>query len=110
MSTKNVEKMEKVCPEGSDRQHENVNTNAANANMVLLEKQLQLEKKHVKHAKKVAKFEKRRNDLLQQEICRLKQDLQQFCHRLNLLGGSFFHGVEGIDASAKGISESPKLP
>ncbi|RZC43485.1 hypothetical protein C5167_036442 [Papaver somniferum] len=67
--------MEKVCPEGSDRQHENVNTNAANANMVLLEKQLQLEKKH---------------------------DLQQFCHRLNLLGGSFFHGVEGIDASAKG--------
>ncbi|KAI3888975.1 hypothetical protein MKX03_028774 [Papaver bracteatum] len=104
------EKVEKVCPEESDRQHENVNTNAANANMVLLEKQLELEKKHVKHAKKVAKFEKRRNDLLQQEIFRLKQDLQQFCHRLNLLGGSFFHGVEGIDASAKGTSDLPKLP
>ncbi|KAI3908062.1 hypothetical protein MKW98_003707 [Papaver atlanticum] len=105
-----TEKVEKVCPEESDRQHENVQTNSANANVVLLEKHLELEKKHVKHAKKVAKFERRRNDLLQQEICCLKQDLQQFCHRLNLLGGSFFHGVEGIDASAKGTTELPKLP
>ncbi|KAI3888973.1 hypothetical protein MKX03_028772 [Papaver bracteatum] len=96
-----TEKVEKVCPEESDRQHENLNTNAANANVVFLEKHLELEKKHVKHAKKVAKFEKRRNDLLQQEICRLKQDLHQFCDRLSLLDGCFCCGVEGIDASAK---------
>ncbi|KAI3962559.1 hypothetical protein MKW92_014448 [Papaver armeniacum] len=97
-----TEKVEKVSPEESDRQHENLNTNAANANMVFLEKHLELEKKHVKHAKKVAKFEKRRNDLLQQEICRLKQDLHQFCDRLSVLDGCFCCGVEEIDASAKG--------
>ncbi|KAI3995043.1 hypothetical protein MKX01_020815 [Papaver californicum] len=122
-----TEKLEKVCPEESDRQHEtkqlemdrpenkqlqkkkfvsareveNVKTEAANANMVFLKKQLALEKKHVKHAKKVAKFEKTRNNMLQQEICRLKQDLFQFCHRVNLLDGCFSHGDEGIDASAK---------
>ncbi|RZC43487.1 hypothetical protein C5167_036440 [Papaver somniferum] len=94
-------KVEKVCPEESDRQHENLNANAANANVVFLEKHLELEKKQVKHAKKVAKFEKRRNDLLQQEICRLKQDLHQFYDRLSLLDGCFCCGVEGIDASAK---------
>ncbi|KAI3908051.1 hypothetical protein MKW98_003696 [Papaver atlanticum] len=121
-----TEKLEKVRPEESDRQHEteqleerlknkqlqkkdfvstreveNVNSEAANANMVFLEKQLELEKKHVKHAKKVAKFEKKRNNLLQQEICRLKQDLFQFCHRVNLLDDCCSHGDEGIDASAK---------
>ncbi|XP_026382712.1 uncharacterized protein LOC113277970 [Papaver somniferum] len=121
-----TENLEKVRPEESDRQHEteqleerlknqqlqkvefvsareveNVNSEAANANVVFLEKQLELEKKHVKHTKKVAKFEKKRNNLLQQEICRLKQDLFQFCHRVNLLDGCFSHGDEGIDASAK---------
>ncbi|KAI3908063.1 hypothetical protein MKW98_003708 [Papaver atlanticum] len=96
-----TEKVEKVCPEESDTQHENLSTNAANAKEMFLEKHLELEKKHVKHAKKVAKFEKRRNDLLQQEICRLKQDLHQFCDRLSLLDGCFCCGVEGIDASAK---------
>ncbi|MCL7031888.1 hypothetical protein MKW94_026308 [Papaver nudicaule] len=121
----NTEKLEKACPDESDRQHEteqlvkegpankqlqkkesvsareveNVNTEAAN--LMFLEKQLELEKKHVKHAKKVAKFEKKRNNLLQQEIYRLKQDLFQFCRQLNLLDGFCSHGVEGIDASAK---------
>ncbi|KAI3859135.1 hypothetical protein MKX03_017841 [Papaver bracteatum] len=121
-----TEKLENVRPEESDRQHEteqleerlknkqlqkkdfvssreveNVNSEAANANMVFLKKQLELEKKHVKHVKKVAKFEKKRNNLLQQEICRLKQDLFQFCHRVNLLDGCCSHGDEGKDASAK---------
>ncbi|KAF9587717.1 hypothetical protein IFM89_004694 [Coptis chinensis] len=80
----------------------------ASGNVVLLEKQLKLEKKHVKHVKKMAKLEKVRNNLLEQELRRLKQDFVQFCYRLNVLDGCFSDGIEGIDASAK-VSKSLRL-
>ncbi|KAF5196407.1 maternal effect embryo arrest [Thalictrum thalictroides] len=70
-------------------------------NLLLLEEQLRLEKMQVKHAKRVSKFEKKRNNLLGQELYRLKQDFGYFCYRLNVLDGCFSNGIEGIDASAK---------
>ncbi|OVA07260.1 hypothetical protein BVC80_8501g9 [Macleaya cordata] len=89
-------KTEKVLPVHSDS-----SIQSASADMMFLEKQLKLEKMHVKHAKRVAKLERTRNNLLQQEVCRLKQDLFQYSHRLNVLDGCFSHGIEGIGASAK---------
>ncbi|KAF5203054.1 maternal effect embryo arrest [Thalictrum thalictroides] len=70
-------------------------------NLQLLEEQLRLEKMQVKHAKRVSKFEKKRNNLLGQELYRLKQDFSYFCYRLNELDGCFSNGIEGIDVSAK---------
>ncbi|PIA42156.1 hypothetical protein AQUCO_02100190v1 [Aquilegia coerulea] len=70
-------------------------------NLLLLEEQLRLEKMQVKHAKRVSKFEKKRNNLLEQELYHLKQDFGYFGYRLNVLDGCFSTGIEGIDASAK---------
>lgn len=55
----------------------------------LLQEQLKFEKKRVKHAKEVAKLEKGRNSILQQELQRLKQDFQCLLDHLGMLSDSF---------------------
>uniref|UniRef100_A0A5B7BWU3 Maternal effect embryo arrest 22 n=1 Tax=Davidia involucrata TaxID=16924 RepID=A0A5B7BWU3_DAVIN len=73
------------------------NMNAETAKMKLLKKQLKFEKMRVKHAKQVAKLDTGRNNILQQELCRLKQELVQFSHHLDILDNCFLHSDEGID-------------
>ncbi|XP_059301068.1 uncharacterized protein LOC132053160 isoform X5 [Lycium ferocissimum] len=58
----------------------------------LLKKQLKFEKKLVKHAKEVAKFENTRNYILQQNLLSLKQEFVHFSRRLNILDGCFSQG------------------
>ncbi|XP_060181651.1 uncharacterized protein LOC132611244 [Lycium barbarum] len=60
----------------------------------LLKKQLKFEKRLVKHAKEVAKFEKTRNYILQQNLRSLKQEFVHFSRRLNILDGCFSQGDE----------------
>ncbi|XP_042510074.1 uncharacterized protein LOC122085648 [Macadamia integrifolia] len=79
----------------------NNNGDAKMANMKLLEKELKLKKMQVKLAKRVASVEKLRNNMLQQEICCLKQEFFQMSHRLNMLDGFLCHSNEGIDGTAK---------
>ncbi|GMH28179.1 hypothetical protein Nepgr_030022 [Nepenthes gracilis] len=71
------------------------------ANMNILKEQLKLEKKRVKHAKQVAKLEKGRNDILLQELHRLKQDFTQMLRHLDMLDKTFCHGDESVDNQAK---------
>ncbi|XP_058071715.1 uncharacterized protein LOC131220870 isoform X2 [Magnolia sinica] len=84
----------------------NVKTEASNEKV--LKGKLKLEKKKVKHAKRIAKQEKERNNLLQKELYLLKQDAIQFSRRLDILDGCFSRGMEGIDGLAK-IGNSPEL-
>ncbi|KAK4348125.1 hypothetical protein RND71_034464 [Anisodus tanguticus] len=70
------------------------NVHAETAKVKLLKEQLKFEKRLVKHAKKVAKFEKTRNFILQQNLLSLKQELVHFSRRLNILDGCFFQGDE----------------
>ncbi|XP_043689179.1 uncharacterized protein LOC122640112 [Telopea speciosissima] len=79
----------------------NKNIDTEKASMKLLEKQLKLEKMQVKFAKRVASVEKMRNNMLQQEICCLKQEFFQMSHRLNTLDGFLCRTNEGIDGPAK---------
>ncbi|XP_021725756.1 nucleoprotein TPR-like isoform X2 [Chenopodium quinoa] len=59
------------------------------ARVTLLQEQLKFEKKRVKHAKEVAKLEKDRNIILQQELKRLKQDFQCLLDHLGMLSDTF---------------------
>ncbi|KAL8477478.1 hypothetical protein ACS0TY_029682 [Phlomoides rotata] len=61
-----------------------------------LNKQLELERLLVKHAKKATKLEAFRNKVLHQELCHLKQECCQFQQRLDLLDKSFLLGIGGI--------------
>lgn len=67
----------------------------------VLNEQLKLEKMQTRHAKKIAKKEKLRNDLLQQELDLLKHDAMQFSRRLNVLDECLSHGMEGINSLTK---------
>lgn len=69
--------------------------------MKFLKKQLKFEKMQVKHAKQVSKLEKGRNNMLNQELCRLKLDFVQFSHRLNMMDNFLTGGFEGIDGFTK---------
>lgn len=74
-------------------------TDTADKNV--LNEQLKLEKMQARQAKKIAKIEKVRNNLLQQELDLLKHDAMQFSRRLDMLDECFSHGMEGIDSIAK---------
>ncbi|KAI8022418.1 hypothetical protein LOK49_LG03G00991 [Camellia lanceoleosa] len=79
------------------------NMNSETALMKLQRKELKFKKKQVKHAKEVAKFEICRNNILQQELCCLRQDFVQFSHRLDVLNNCFSHWGEGSDDLEKPI-------
>ncbi|CAI9772774.1 unnamed protein product [Fraxinus pennsylvanica] len=67
----------------------------------LLKKQLKFEKMLVKHAKKVARAEIGRSNMLRQELFQLKQESLQFQQRLDALNESFLQSNEGIDEVEK---------
>ncbi|XWS20779.1 hypothetical protein CRYUN_Cryun31cG0131900 [Craigia yunnanensis] len=67
------------------------------AEVKLLKKQLKFEKKRVKHAKDVARLEKSRTNLLQQEVGCMKLELIQFLNRLDALDKCFSTPAGGID-------------
>ncbi|KAL1560410.1 myosin-10-like [Salvia divinorum] len=67
----------------------------------LLKNQLELEKLLVKHAKQATKIEAFRNKVLEQELCRLKQESLKFQQHLNKLDKSFLNGSGGIDQLKK---------
>ncbi|XP_022716521.1 uncharacterized protein LOC111275409 isoform X2 [Durio zibethinus] len=71
------------------------------AKVKLLKKQLKFEKKRVKHAKDVARLEKNRNSLLQQEVGCMKLELIQFLNRLDSLDACFSTPAEGINDMEK---------
>ncbi|XP_040998115.1 uncharacterized protein LOC121244140 [Juglans microcarpa x Juglans regia] len=75
-----------------------------NANVKLLKKELKFEKKQAKHAKRVAKLEKSRNCILQQELGHLKLEFDQFANRLDILNKSLARRAEGIDDPEKNVS------
>ncbi|XP_028077320.1 uncharacterized protein LOC114279302 [Camellia sinensis] len=70
------------------------NMNSETTIMKLQKKKLKFKKKQVKHAKKVAEFEIFRNNILQQELCCLRQGFVQFSHRLDVLNNYFSHRGE----------------
>ncbi|KAL2473990.1 maternal effect embryo arrest 22 [Forsythia ovata] len=67
----------------------------------LLKKQLKFEKMLVKHAKKVARAEIGRSNMLRQELIQLKQESLHFQQRLDMLNDCFLHSDEGIDEMEK---------
>ncbi|XWS09053.1 hypothetical protein CRYUN_Cryun40dG0052800 [Craigia yunnanensis] len=71
------------------------------AEVKLLKKQLKFEKKRVKHARDVAKLEKRHSNLLQQEVGRMKLELIQFLNCLDALDKCFSTPAGGIDDMEK---------
>ncbi|KAJ0018587.1 hypothetical protein Pint_11304 [Pistacia integerrima] len=75
--------------------------NADSGKMKLLKKQLKFKKMQVKHAKQVAKLEKRHNVLLREVVGHLKLDLVQFSNRLDLVDKCFSLKAEGIDNPRK---------
>ncbi|XVF26278.1 hypothetical protein REPUB_Repub14bG0002100 [Reevesia pubescens] len=72
-------------------------TSAEVAEVKLLKKQLKFEKKRVKYAKDVARLEKSRSNLLQQELGCMKLELIQILSRLDTLDKCFSTPDEGID-------------
>ncbi|KAJ4832993.1 hypothetical protein Tsubulata_005283 [Turnera subulata] len=80
--------------------------NGRTTDVKLLEKQLKLEKKRLKHAKEVAKFEKSRNNILQQELHRLKLDFLQFSCRLGALDRCFSSCNEGTGGTKQRLNFS----
>ncbi|XP_028086168.1 uncharacterized protein LOC114287088 isoform X1 [Camellia sinensis] len=87
------------------------NMNSETAIMKLQGKKLKFKKKQVKHAKKVTEFEICRNNILQQELCCLRQGFVQFSHRLDVLNNYFSHRGEGSDDLVKtgNIFNTPSL-
>ncbi|XP_044496261.1 uncharacterized protein LOC123218735 [Mangifera indica] len=84
--------------------------NADSGKMKLMKKQLKFEKMQVKHAKQVAKLEKRHNIILREVLCRLKLDLVQFSDRLDLVDKCFSLKAEGIDNLVKEkVMEQPNM-
>ncbi|KAL2524704.1 maternal effect [Abeliophyllum distichum] len=67
----------------------------------LLKKQLKFEKMLVKHAKKVARAEIGRSNMLRQELIQLKQESLHFQQRLDMLNDCFLHSDEGIHEMEK---------
>ncbi|XP_020577449.1 uncharacterized protein LOC110022702 isoform X2 [Phalaenopsis equestris] len=67
------------------------------AELKLLKEHLRLERKRVKHAKRVAKQEKYEKRVVAQEVHLLKQNLMQILYRLNMLDGLVSQNVGGID-------------
>ncbi|KAA3478736.1 Flagellar attachment zone 1 [Gossypium australe] len=66
------------------------------AEVKLLKKQLKFEKERVKHAKDVARLEKGRSNLLQQELGCMKLKLIQLLDRLDAVDNCFLAPAEGI--------------
>ncbi|KAB2028717.1 hypothetical protein ES319_D05G115200v1 [Gossypium barbadense] len=75
---------------------------SAEVEVKLLKKQLKFQKKRVKHAIDVARLEKGRSNLLQQELGCMKLELIQFLNRLDALDKCFSTPSEGIDEMGKG--------
>ncbi|MBA0745303.1 hypothetical protein Gogos_007881, partial [Gossypium gossypioides] len=75
---------------------------SAEVEVKLLKKQLKFQKKRVKHAIDVARLEKGRSNLLQQELGCTKLELIQFLNRLDALDKCFSTPSEGIDEMGKG--------
>ncbi|GMI91989.1 MATERNAL EFFECT EMBRYO ARREST 22, EMBRYO DEFECTIVE 1611 [Hibiscus trionum] len=75
---------------------------SAEVEMKLLKKQLKFQEKRVKHAKDVARLEKSRSNLLQQELGCMKLELIRFLDRLDALDKCFSTPSEGIDDMGKG--------
>ncbi|MBA0719973.1 hypothetical protein Golax_007617 [Gossypium laxum] len=75
---------------------------SAEVEVKLLKKQLKFQKKRVKHAIDVARLEKGRSNLLQQELGCMKLELIQFLNRLDALDKCFSTPSEGIDDMGKG--------
>ncbi|KAI6703241.1 hypothetical protein NL676_012377 [Syzygium grande] len=79
-------------------------TDADSAKLKLLKERLKLEKMRAKHAKEVVELEKCRNDLLMQEILRMKMEFGEFAHRLDVLGSCFSPscgGTPGLEKNAR---------
>lgn len=70
-------------------------------NMKLLKRKLKFERMQVKYAKQMAKLEKDRNKMMQQELLHLKQHFVQFAHHLDMLDNCFSHKVEVTNNMAK---------
>ncbi|KAK8540425.1 hypothetical protein V6N13_008847 [Hibiscus sabdariffa] len=66
------------------------------AEVKLLKKQLKFEKERVKHAKDVARLERSRSSLLQQELGCMKLELIKLLNRLDALDNRFSSPAEGI--------------
>ncbi|XP_050288057.1 uncharacterized protein LOC126726747 [Quercus robur] len=71
--------------------------NSEYSNVKHLKKQLRFEKVQAKHAKQVAKFEKSRNHIMQQEFGRLKMEFDKFANHLYISNNSFSPSTEGTD-------------
>ncbi|KAM4112485.1 hypothetical protein ACJW30_05G143900 [Castanea mollissima] len=71
--------------------------NSEHSNVKYLKKQLKFEKLQAKHAKQVAKFEKSRNHIMQQEFGRLKMEFDKFANHLYISNNSFSPSTEGTD-------------
>lgn len=65
---------------------------AESTKLKLLKERLKLEKTRAKHAKEVVELEKCRNNLLMQEILRMKMEFGEFSHRLDLLSSCYSPG------------------
>ncbi|KAK8551071.1 hypothetical protein V6N13_119562 [Hibiscus sabdariffa] len=75
---------------------------SAQVEMKFLKKQLKFQEKRVQHAKDVARLEKSRSNLLQQELGCMKLELIQYLGRLDALDKCFSTPAEGIDDMGKG--------
>nr|XP_023871619.1 myosin-10-like isoform X1 [Quercus suber] len=71
--------------------------NSEYSNVKHLNKQLRFEKLQAKHAKQVAKFEKSRNHIMQQEFGLLKMEFDKFANHLYISNNSFSPSTEGTD-------------
>ncbi|KAI3439206.1 uncharacterized protein J3R85_005176 [Psidium guajava] len=80
--------------------------NAKPTKLKLLKERLKLEKTRAKHAKEVVELEKCRNDLLTQEILRMKMEFSEFSHRLNVLGSCFSPSRGGMPEHEKNARTS----
>ncbi|XP_030450182.2 uncharacterized protein LOC115672513 [Syzygium oleosum] len=78
-------------------------TDAESTKLKLLKERLKLEKTRAKHTKEVVELEKCRNDLLMQEILRMKMEFGEFSHRLDVLGSCFSPSREGMLGLEKNV-------
>ncbi|KAJ6846984.1 uncharacterized protein M6B38_284255 [Iris pallida] len=75
--------------------------NGVDANVKLLRQRLKLERKQVKHAKRVAKLEKTEKRLIMQELHLLKHSFMETFCRFNMLNNHLLHNIEGTDGETK---------
>ncbi|KAI6701070.1 hypothetical protein NL676_015394 [Syzygium grande] len=76
---------------------------AESTKLKLLKERLKLEKTRAKHTKEVVELEKCRNDLLMQEILRMKMEFGEFSHRLDVLGSCFSPSRGGMPGLEKNV-------